>query len=235
MAAAIELCVAYTSFAFRLRRPRFLFVSSSFSSYRCSSRCNSSSIRCCNSSWYALHMIAWFQQVLVVACAARDVGSTYPAAFLGFSILAEHDLQAVLAQKCCKSSVEFLALQMREKNLRPEDAAQYAQQIMAGRIRISELSALGNAASQEQMARFLSDCAVACAGSLSPLQVALCLHCCLAHTTHSYISLSSTLALVTRLWHCCCPLMLDCLYSMRPIVSTDLLQLLPERSVTQAS
>lgn len=42
-------------------------------------------------------------------------------------------------------------MQMREKNLGRDDAAQYAQQVMAGRIRISELGAMSSTANQERM------------------------------------------------------------------------------------
>ena len=47
---------------------------------------------------------------------------------------------------------------MREKDLRPDDAAQYAQQIMAGRIRISELGAVSSTANQEHLVRLWLPC-----------------------------------------------------------------------------
>lgn len=48
-------------------------------------------------------------------------------------------------------SPHSVVMQMREKNLCPDDAAQYAQQIMAGRIRISELGAMSSTANQERL------------------------------------------------------------------------------------
>ena len=44
-----------------------------------------------------------------------------------------------------------VVLQIREKNLQPEQAAQLAQHITSGRIRVAELGGLASVASQEQM------------------------------------------------------------------------------------
>ncbi len=46
-------------------------------------------------------------------------------------------------------------LQMREKNLQPEHAAQLAQHIASGRIRVSELGGLASLGSQEHMVQHL--------------------------------------------------------------------------------
>ena len=42
---------------------------------------------------------------------------------------------------------------MGEKHLCPDDAAQYAQQIVAGQIRLSELGAVSSTANQELLVR----------------------------------------------------------------------------------
>ena len=47
-------------------------------------------------------------------------------------------------------------LQIKEKGLPPEQAAQIAQQITAGKIRMSELNGLGSMSSQEQMVSLTS-------------------------------------------------------------------------------
>ena len=62
----------------------------------------------------------------------------------------------------------LFAMQMREKDLRPADAAQYAQQIMAGRIRISELGAVSSTAHQEHLVCPSSPCicVIRCSGLL---------------------------------------------------------------------
>lgn len=66
--------------------------------------------------------------------------------------LASGSLQ--ICPSCMPSKTpQFLAMQMREKDLSADDAAQYAQQIMTGRIRLSELSAVGSTANQEHMVR----------------------------------------------------------------------------------
>ena len=81
----------------------------------------------------------------------------------------------------CKSSnsqvpqaiTMLLDMQMRDRDLRPDEAAQYAQQIMAGRIRISELGAVSSAANQEHMVGHLLACMWALFWSLHSRQVAL--------------------------------------------------------------
>ena len=62
-----------------------------------------------------------------------------------------------------------LMLQMKEKGLQPDQAAQLAQQITAGKIRVSELNGL---AGQEQMVSKLSCCC--CANFSKGIVPAMC-------------------------------------------------------------
>ena len=163
---------------FRHKRPKDLFGSSStFSSCRfsrCSSRCSSP---CCSVNWYAAkcnsitqlclfffrrptvpyasscvkaHAMQWqlhakLSDPLVMWCRIQLV----------INIATSAVFWSVLPQVVCAQSASAIMLQIREKNLQPEHAAQLAQHITSGRIRVSELGSLASVANQEQLVHLL--------------------------------------------------------------------------------